>query len=392
MNPLDKIINKKHKVVIGLMSGTSMDGIDAAVVEIKNSGLGTKIKPLGFVCRKYSAKLRKRLLEADEKTTIKEISELNHLVAVEFAKAARTCADKFVSGLSNVDLIGSHGQTVYHNPPSLRNGIASTVQLGDIDIIAEKTSVTTVGDFRQRDIAAGGEGAPIIPYIDYLLFHNYSAYPVIAQNIGGIANATVITKDLYQTKAFDTGPGNMLMDGVIGLSTNGAKLFDRNGSIARKGMINQKLLNELLSDDYYRIKPPKSTGAEKFGSVMISNLYKRVKRQDISIEDMLRTLLALTVESMAQAYESFILTSYDVKKVILSGGGAKNSFLVDQLKLRLSQLEIITSDEVGITVDAKEAIGMSVLANELISGIKTNIPSCTGAKHNVPMGKVSFSF
>lgn len=392
MNPLDKIINKKHKVVIGLMSGTSMDGIDASVVEIKNCGLKTKIKPLGFVCRKYNAKLRKRLSEVDEKTTIKETSELNHLVAVEFAIAAKTCADKFVSGLSNVDLIGSHGQTVYHNPPSLRSGIASTVQIGDIDIIAEKTSVTTVGDFRQRDIAAGGEGAPIIPYIDYLLFHKCSAYPVIAQNIGGIANTTVITKDIYKTIAFDTGPGNMLMDGVIGLSTNGAKLFDRNGSMARKGMINQKLLNQLLSDDYYRTKPPKSTGAEKFGSKLITKLFKRLQRRELSLEDMLRTLLALTVETIAQSYESFILPGHDVKKVILSGGGAKNTFLVDQLKRRLSQLKIITSDEVGIAVDAKEAIGMAVLANELISGMKTNIPSCTGAKHNVPMGKVSFSF
>lgn len=392
MNPVQKLSNKKSKIVIGLMSGTSVDGIDAAVVKIKDSGIKSKIKPLGFICKKYSPKLKKRLLEINEITAIKEISELNYLVAEEFAKAAALCAKKFVSDISNVDLIGSHGQTIYHNPPSRRVGIPATFQIGDIDVIAEKTGVSTAGDFRQRDMAAGGEGAPIMPYIDYLLFNKRSHSPLLAQNIGGIANVTVVTRRLDDMIAFDTGPGNMLMDGIMRINSNGKKLFDKNGLIAKSGIVNEELLQKLLLDKYYRQKPPKSTGAEKFGAKAAENLYKLIKTKKINFEDMMRTLLELTVETIAQAYENFIFPKHTIKKVVLSGGGTDNIFMVSELRTRLAGIEIVSSDAFGTPACAKEAIGMAVLANELVSGNKTNVPSCTGARRYVSLGKISYSF
>lgn len=392
MNPVQKLSDKKGKIVIGLMSGTSVDGIDAAVVKIKDSGIKSKIKPLGFICKKYSPKLKKRLLEINEITAIKEISELNYLVAEEFAKAAALCAKKFVSDISNVDLIGSHGQTIYHNPPSRRVGIPATFQIGDIDVIAEKTGVSTAGDFRQRDMAAGGEGAPIMPYIDYLLFNKHSHSPLLAQNIGGIANVTVVTRRLDDMIAFDTGPGNMLMDGIMRINSNGKKLFDKNGVIAKSGIVNEELLQKLLLDKYYRQKPPKSTGAEKFGAKAAENLYKLIKTKKINFEDMMRTLLELTVETIAQAYENFIFPKHTIEKVVLSGGGTNNMFMVSELRTRLADIEIVSSDAFGIPACAKEAIGMAVLANELVSGNKTNVPSCTGARRYVSLGKISYSF
>jgi len=390
MNPVQELSNKKSKIVIGLMSGTSMDGIDAAVVKIKDSGIKSKIKPLGFICKKYSPKLKKRLLEINEITAIKEISELNYLVAEEFAKAAKICANKFTSGISNVDLIGSHGQTIYHNPPSRKKGLPTTLQIGDIDVIAERTGISTAGDFRQRDIAAGGEGAPIMPYVDYILFKQDRGN-VLAQNIGGIANVTVVTSRLGDMIAFDTGPGNMLIDAMIRLYSNGKIIFDRGGKIASKGNVNKKLLKKLLLDEYYKQKPPKSTGAEKYGSEMAESLYKLIRNKKIKVEDMMRTLLALTVETIVQAYENFIFPKHTIKKVVLSGGGAKNIFMVSELGKRLAGIEIVSSEVIGIKVEAKEAIGMAVLANELVSGNKTNVPSCTGSQRNVPLGKISYS-
>jgi len=392
MNPVQKLSNKKSKIVMGLMSGTSIDGIDAAILRIKDSGRKSKIKTLGFICKKYSPKLKKRLLDINDRTAIKEISELNIIVAEEFAKTANVCARKFVSDISNVDLIGSHGQTIYHNPPSRRVGIPTTLQIGDIDVIAEKTGVSTAGDFRQRDMAAGGEGAPIMPYIDYLLFNKRSHIPLLAQNIGGIANVTVVTRRLDDMIAFDTGPGNMLMDGIMRINSNGKKMFDKNGVIAKSGIINEELLQKLLLDKYYRQKPPKSTGAEKFGAKAAENLYKLIQTKKINFEDMMRTLLELTVETIAQAYENFIFPKHTIKKVVLSGGGTNNIFMVSELRRRLAGIEIVSSDAFDIPACAKEAIGMAVLANELVSGNKTNVPSCTGARRYVSLGKISYSF
>ena len=211
---LKSLIDKDEKSIVGLVSGTSKDGIDASIIRLRGNGVNTKVELVKFTCLDYSTEIGERLDKLVEQCTLKEISDLNFLIGEEFAKAALEVIDKAGLSTTDIDLIGSHGQTVYHNPPSYKEGIPSTLQIGEIDVIAEKTGITTVGDFRTRDIAAGGEAAPLVPYLDYLLFGKPGKVS-IAQNIGGIANATVVTEKIDEVIAFDTGPGNMLMDKII---------------------------------------------------------------------------------------------------------------------------------------------------------------------------------
>ena len=388
MNELINLAQKNEKTVMGLMSGTSIDAIDATVVKIIGSGENSKIEIIGFYSNPYDQELQKSLLNFTEKSPVSDFARLDMIVGESFANTANECVSKFLTRGEKLDLLGSHGQTVCHNPPSRTNGTPYTLQLGNLDLIAEITGTTTVGDFRSRDVAAGGEGAPIIPHVDHILF-NQKYETVIAQNIGGISNITIINKNRAKMEAFDTGPGNMIMDGLIRLHTTGKSKYDAGGELASKGNINTPLLKELLSDDYFAKPPPKSTGSEKFGKVLVNKLYDMVIKKKISIEDLLRTSLEFTVESIAIGYEKFIYPKVGFRKIILSGGGAGNKFLVRRLKARLPQYEIIISDEYGIPYQAKESIGMAVLANELISGKYTNVPSCTGAGIEVPMGKIA---
>lgn len=385
---LKSLIDKKERLVIGLMSGTSKDGIDAAVVSLNGNGLNTKIELVEFLCFEYAADVRSRLDKLTQGCTIKEISDLNFLIGDEFAKAALGVIGQAGISASDVDLIGSHGQTVYHNPPSYKDGTPSTLQIGEIDLIAEKTGITTVGDFRTRDIAAGGEAAPLVPYLDYLLFRRPGKVS-IAQNIGGIANATVVTEDIDELIAFDTGPGNMLMDKIVQLATKGKEKYDMGGKLAAEGKVSQELLNRLLADPYYSHPPPKSTGEELFGQEMVETLYTYIENEMLSLEDMVATLLSLTAESIVASYKNFILPKYDVEEVIFSGGGCDNPILMDKLRSRIEPMKFATSNDYGIPTDAKEAVAFSVLANELISGNTNNLPAVTGAQTKVPMGKIS---
>jgi len=246
---LQSLIDKKDKFVIGLMSGTSKDGIDAALVKLQGKGLNTDIGLVKFICVEYEAEVRSRLDNLSKVCSLKAISELNFVIGNEFAKAALDVISQAGLSPTDIDLIGSHGQTVFHNPPSYKDGTPSTLQIGEIDVIAEETGITTVGDFRTRDIAASGEAAPLVPYLDYLLFRKPGKVS-IAQNIGGIANATVVTEELDDVIAFDTGPGNMLMDGVIQLATGGKQKYDRDGRLALAGEVNKELLDKLLSDPH----------------------------------------------------------------------------------------------------------------------------------------------
>jgi anhydro-N-acetylmuramic acid kinase len=245
-----------------------------------------------------------------------------------------------------------------------------------------------VGDFRTRDLAAGGEGAPLIPYVDYILFHKPGRIS-IAQNIGGIANATVVTERINHVIAFDTGPGNMLMDCVVNLATNGEKRFDHDGRLASQGLVDKELLSKLLSHPFFAKLPPKSTGAELFGSKKALQLYNLVRKKRITLSNLMATLLELTVESISLSYERFVFPKWEIKELILSGGGAMNPVLVERLKKRLGNLRLFTSDFYGISVEAKEALAFAVLANELISGNFTNLPSVTGAQKTVPLGKIA---
>ncbi len=369
------------------MSGTSMDGIDAALVKVKGFGLETKVELIKFICIPYESALRQSLEDVSSDGSVHKISELNFLVGEAFAGAALGVIRESGFHAGDVDFIGSHGQTVYHNPPSYKKGVPSTMQIGELDVIAERTGITTIGDFRTRDMAAGGEGAPLVPYVDYILFRKPEAVR-IAQNIGGIANATVVTKRIEDIVAFDTGPGNMLMDKVVSLATGGKEKYDRDGKLASQGSIDKGLLKELLSHPFFIQPPPKSTGGEIYGKEKALELYGLAKENKISIADLVATLLELTVESIVLSYEGFIFPEWKIDEVILSGGGAVNPALVRRLKNRLDYVNVTTSDEYGIPTDAKEAIAFAVLANELISGNFTNLPSVTGARRRVPLGKI----
>lgn len=385
---LKSLIDKKERLVIGLMSGTSKDGIDAAIVRLKGNGLNTEIDLLKFLCVEYTADVRNRLDMLNQVCTLKDISDLNFLIGDEFAKAALSVIEQAGVSASDVDLIGSHGQTIYHNPPSYDDGTPSTLQIGEIDVIAETTGITTVGDFRTRDIAAGGEAAPLVPYLDYLLFRKPGQVSV-AQNIGGIANATVVTENIDDLIAFDTGPGNMLMDKIVQLATERKENYDADGKLAASGSVNEELLNRLLADPYYSCPPPKSTGEELFGQEMVTTLYSYIQNEILSLEDMVATLLSLTVESIVSSYDNFILPNWDVQEVIVSGGGCDNPVLMDKLKTRIEPIKFTTSNDYGIATDAKEAVAFAVLANELISGNTNNLTTVTGAKRKVPMGKIA---
>lgn len=372
---------------MGLMSGTSMDGVDAALVRIQGHGLETKVDLIEFICLPYQSHLLQSLEEVILKGSTRQISEINFLIGRAFAEAALAVIEKARMHVTEIDLIGSHGQTVFHNPPSSGIGIPSTLQIGELDVIAEHTGITTVGDFRTRDIAAGGEGAPLVPYVDYILFRKPGKV-CIAQNIGGIANATLVAECIDDVIAFDTGPGNILMDNVLSLATNGKERYDVDGKLASQGSVNRELLKRLLSHPFFLKSPPKSTGAEVFGREMAREIYTLSKERGIPLVDLIRTILELTVESIAISYERFILPKWKIEEIILSGGGARNPVLVEVLKRRLNQLVFSASDDYGIPVEAKEAIAFAVLANELISGNFTNLPSATGAKRRVPLGKI----
>ncbi len=385
---LESLSGKKEKLVVGLMSGTSRDGIDAALVKIPGSGKDTRIELMKFICVQYSEDIKAALDGLTRVCSLDGISGLNFLIGEAFSEAALRVIEEAGIEQNRVDLIGSHGQTVYHNPPSRHCGTPSTLQLGEIDVIAERTGITTVGDFRTRDMAAGGEGAPLVPYADYLLFMKPGRVR-IAQNIGGIANATVITEHMDDVTAFDTGPGNMLMDRVISIATHGEKGFDEGGRYASRGRANERLLEELLSDPYFHQAPPKSTGEELFGIERALELYALVTKGIISLDDLLATLLELTVKSISISYENFIFPHWQVSEIIFSGGGCRNPVLMDRIKREFEKIKCSTTDDYGIPAEAKEAVAFAILASELVSGNPSNLTRVTGASHRVPMGKIA---
>lgn len=364
-----------------------MDGIDAALVRIRGSGEDTEVRIEDFICREYSDAAKKLLLSPGALNTA-SLSDLNFLLGHEFAAAVFDLLRKAALKTTEIDLVGTHGQTVFHNPPSLGQEGSSTLQLGEADVICETTGITTVGDFRTRDIAAGGEGAPFIPYLDYLLFSG-AGKGVIAQNIGGISNCTLVTGKFNELLAFDTGPGNSLIDSVVRIASGGVRSFDEDGTMAKKGSVRKNLLQSLMKNPYLDIKPPKSTGRELFGEEMAGRLFSLAEKNGISTPDLLRTLVEFTVCSIVSAYERFVYPSADVREVVLSGGGARNPVMVSSLREKLAPVPLSLSDSYGIPSDAKEAVGFAVLANETVCANRANVPGVTGARDATILGKIS---
>jgi anhydro-N-acetylmuramic acid kinase len=383
-----EIAGKEKMRVVGLMSGTSADGVDAAIVEI---GRG-KVWLLAFDTFAYPAALRRQILGLcrPESARLDDICHYNFVLGEVFADAVIKLCSKSGISLSSIDLIGSHGQTVYHQPSGKRYNnktIRSTLQIGEPSVIAQRTGVTTVADFRPRDMAVGGQGAPLVPYADYVLFKHKRLTRAV-QNIGGIANVTFLPAGYTQDDiiAFDTGPGNMVIDGIIRLISGGGKNYDTGGKMAARGMIDKRLLGELLRHPFFRRRPPKSTGREEFGADFTERIYRRAGRKGLTNADIVATVTALSAKSIAQAYRRFLPALPD--ELILCGGGAHNCTLVEMLHAELPEVKMLSTDDFGISVDAKEAVSFAILAWATIKGITNNVPAATGAKKPVILGKI----
>jgi anhydro-N-acetylmuramic acid kinase len=361
------------------MSGTSLDGIDVAIVEIQ----GRRIETVGFQTSAYPARLRERLIECAESGGAHVISQLNFELGELYAKAALRAFGSF----KPAELIGCHGQTVYHE------GGRHTLQLGEAAVIAERTGVPVVSNFRARDIAAGGQGAPLVPFVDYLLFRHPSRTR-IAMNIGGIANITVIPPRAKpeQTIAFDTGPGNIVIDALAVEFSRGKLRCDRGGKIAASGKPDVPLLDGLLKDAYYRSRPPKSAGREQYGAQFV----ERMKQSNGSMRDLIATATVLTARTIALAvreYQGQGTISAQAGRLapidlIVSGGGVHNPQIMAHLAAYLPGVAISTSSDHGVNADAKEAIAFAILAHETWRRRASNLPSATGARHAAILGNI----
>lgn len=389
-------LNLTESYVVGLMSGTSLDGIDAAVVKIVEDDNGIRLDPFHFLTLPYSADLKEKLLQLCDPDTarLEDLSAMNMLLGERFAEAALSAIK--AAGLTQKDilLVSSHGQTVYHQPTPITivgSEVTSTLQIGDIGVIAERTGIMTVGDFRTRDMAAGGQGAPLVPYADYLLFKKEDFGRVLV-NIGGISNLTILPKNSSEKEvlAYDTGPGNMIIDSFTQWATDGKQTYDKDGAMAAKGSINQAWLNELVSHPYYFESPPKSTGRELFGIHYAKKLWKEAEDHSINHLDKIATVTELTAITVAIEINKFIEQA-SIEEVLISGGGRYNKTLMDRFTYHLpANITIQGTDEYGVPSDAKEAMVFALLGYQCYHKKTNNLPSATGANHPVIMGKIAW--
>lgn len=375
--------------IAGIMSGTSLDGIDVAIVDIRGGGWSKRVTPVAFYSTPYSEAVRQDLLAVSNAGTCTgTIARLNFLLGELFASAVKRTCRRSNTPIASVDLIGCHGQTIFHEGEAIRfrgHRVASTLQIGEAAILAERTGIPVVSDFRPRDIAAGGRGAPLVPYVDYMLFR-HPKRGRIALNIGGIANITAIPPGAAPDDviAFDTGPGNMVIDALTARYTHGRRNFDRNGRIAGRAVANRGLLGQLLRAAYYRKKPPKSAGREQYGPEFVEKMIAAGP----NLPSLIATATTLTAATIAQGIRRFVQTAMPVADLIVSGGGVHNPVIMAHLAALLPELSLSRSSDFGVDPDAKEAIAFAILAYETWNGSPANLPSATGAAHPVVLGKV----
>jgi len=401
-------------LVLGLMSGTSADGIDVALARISGASPRLGAKLLGHTSINLPPAIRKEILRIAEQQTITagELSQLNFRLGELFADAATKACRRFHISPRRVSLIGSHGQTVFHqgNPIQfLGRPIASTLQIGEPSVIAARTGITTVGDFRPADVAVGGQGAPLVPYADYLLY-GHPKFGRVSLNLGGIANITVLPANAkpLQVLAFDTGPGNMLIDALVHHFSHGRRRFDENARLASQGRSLPALLDELMRDPYLKLAPPKSTGREYYGRAYVRELLIIGRRHRAKPVDLIRAATIFTALSVVDALNRFVLPKTKIHQLIVSGGGARNPLLLAQLAAALgvgaqhvaphlgraarsSKIELLPSSRLGIPVDAKEAFAFALLAYETFHQRPANLPSATGARGPAILGKISYA-
>lgn len=371
------------RVGVGLMSGTSMDGVDAAVCRVEGSGPSLRLRLLRFRARAYPRGLRERLRDfAEGGATAREACLLHAEVGVAFAAAAEAALRG--SGV-RADFVGSHGQTVWHEPGRGRRRTA-TLQIGDASIVAERIGCPVVSDFRTADCAAGGQGAPLVPYADWALFRRPGRARAV-QNLGGIGNVTVVTESLDGVFAFDTGPANLPLDEAVRAVSRGREAFDRDGSRAARGTVDGALLADLLRHPFLRRRPPRTSGREEFGARFVAEVRRR--RPRLAPDDLLATLAEFSAAATADAYRRFVLPRVPVDEVLLAGGGARNPDLVRRLRERLTPIPVRLLDEDGFPGAAREAAAFAVLASETLRGVPSNVPAATGAARRVVLGKVT---
>ncbi len=364
-------------IAIGLMSGTSLDGVDAALVRIRPRGESYAVHLLNFVTHPFEPQVLEHLHAAlpPNRGSVALLADLHNELGHAFARAA-----DLVSAEMPIDYVASHGQTLWHD-----GNRHVTLQLADPFVMREVLSTTICYDFRSADCAAGGHGAPLVPYVDALLLGSEEEDRV-AVNVGGIANLTVLPRGAgpYDVAAFDTGPGNMLIDAFVRERTNGEMRFDRDGALARAGRVDSNVLETMLADAYFGLPPPKSTGRERFGAQFLRAHESGL--QGLSLEDGAATLTALTAQTLASAISS---AAPEKARVLVSGGGAHNATLMNGLQERLPRMCVERSDVMDFNGDAKEAIAFALLGYETLRGRAANVPRATGASRRVPLGSIA---
>jgi anhydro-N-acetylmuramic acid kinase len=373
------------------MSGTSADGIDAVVAEISGSGRRLRARLLAHTHQPFARALRQQIVHVCLHGTVAEICELNFALGEQFARAALAAIQQAQCKPRHIAAIGSHGQTIHHLPNARS---PSTLQIGEPAVIAERTGITTVADFRVRDLAAGGQGAPLVAYADWTLF-THTTRPRVVQNIGGIANLTFLPPraKLDDVIAFDTGPGNMVIDAVVSALTHGRQTFDRDGRLAARGHVSEKLLRGLMVHPFLRRPPPKTTGREEFGEEFLAGLLASARRRRLRTEDVVATATAFTASTIADAYRRFVFprlknSELGNLQIILGGGGARNPTLRRMLARQIGAGELLTHEDFGVPNAAKEALAFAILAHETLNRRPGNVPSATGARRAAVLGKI----
>ena len=386
---MKELREKSSRKILGLMSGTSVDGLTLSLTSIKGTGENAQVELLHHKTFGYIDEIRGKIFKlfSLSQSNSKLVCELNFLLGEYFTNRIEKFLEENNINKRDVDLIGSHGQTIWHEPDAEPlHGFSqnSTLQIGEPTVIAMKTGIPVVADFRKADLTAGGQGAPLTPYLDFVLHRDGKANRVL-QNIGGIANLTYLPAGASREDviAFDTGPGNMIIDAAIEQLTSGSMKFDRDGETASRGEINDQLLRILLDHPYYSKPPPKTTGREDFGAKYTSKVLKKARKMKVNPIDVVSTVTEVTALTICNAYDDFLGS---IDEVYLSGGGSKNTNLVSRIKEILDGVEVKDYSVLGLSSEAKEAVLMALLANEYVMDTPSNLPAATGAKEEVILG------
>lgn len=374
---------------VGLMSGTSLDGVDVVLCDITGKDEDTQVQQLNFKTYEIPEYLRDKIRKccSRELVPVELICSLNFELGQLFAEAVKKLCEESSVSLEDIAFIASHGQTIFHIPKAFSDYVPSTLQIGEAAIIANECRTTVISNFRVMDMAVGGEGAPLVPYSEYLLYADENQ-AVALQNIGGIGNVTFLPKkgDFTKVIAFDTGPGNMMIDGAV-QKLYGEK-FDKNGEYASKGKLIPLLAEELKNHPYFALDIPKTTGRELFGEHYTYALLE--KYQDYNKNDIIFTLTWFTAYSIAYHYKKYFIHQYNLDKCIIAGGGAYNKSLINLIKKELPEIEILIQEDLGYSSEAKEAIAFVILGNQTYHMKPSNVPSATGARKNVILGQITY--